>query len=180
MSPKYSRTWRMASPSARVTTDAAKLQAFPGQCRIRVARAQPAVRVKQLESGFVAGRQRCYDALPEFEALRDRAKEILDHTLDNLDAYLLEYEARVLESGGLVHWASTPEEAREIVIRICRDAEAKTVIRGKSMIGEECDINEALEVAKRFSVPDAVSFINGVLDAVCTSMEEPRRSDSGH
>jgi len=32
-------------------------------------------------------------------------------------------------------------------------------------------INEALEVAKRFSAPDAVSFINGVLDAVCTSIE---------
>ena len=32
-------------------------------------------------------------------------------------------------------------------------------------------INEALEVAKRFSAPDAVSFINGVLDAVCASIE---------
>ena len=109
--------------------------------------------LKQLESGFVAGRQRCYDALPEFEALRDRAKEVLDHTLDNLDAYLLEYEARVLESGGLVHWASTPEEAREIVVRICRDAEARSVIRGKSMIGEEIGINDALE-ANGFEVTE--------------------------
>ena len=32
-------------------------------------------------------------------------------------------------------------------------------------------INEALEVTKRFSAPDAVSFVNGVLDAVCTSLE---------
>ena len=32
-------------------------------------------------------------------------------------------------------------------------------------------INEALEVAKRFSAPDAVSFINGVLDAVCNKIE---------
>jgi len=103
--------------------------------------------LKQLELGFVAGRQRCYEALPEFESLRDRAKDILDHTLENLDAYLLEYEARVLESGGKLHWASTPAEAREIVIRICRDAEAKTVIRGKSMVGEEIGINDALEAA---------------------------------
>lgn len=28
-------------------------------------------------------------------------------------------------------------------------------------------INEALEVAKRFSSPEAVEFVNGVLDAVC-------------
>jgi N utilization substance protein B len=32
-------------------------------------------------------------------------------------------------------------------------------------------INEALEVTKRFSAPDAVSFVNGVLDAVCSSLE---------
>ncbi len=103
--------------------------------------------LKQLEAGFVAGRQACYEALPEFESLRDRAKDILDDTLDNLDAYLLEYEARVIESGGQVHWASTPDEARDIVIRICRDAEARTVIRGKSMVGEEIGINDALEAA---------------------------------
>ena len=103
--------------------------------------------LKQLELGFVAGRARCYDALPEFEALRDRAESVLNHTLENLDAYLLEYEARVIEAGGQVHWAATPEEAREIVIGICRDAEAKSVIRGKSMIGEEIGINDALEGA---------------------------------
>ena len=32
-------------------------------------------------------------------------------------------------------------------------------------------IDEALSVVKRFSTPDAVSFVNGVLDAVCTSLE---------
>jgi L-lactate dehydrogenase complex protein LldF len=103
--------------------------------------------LKQLELGFVAGRRRCYDALPEFEALRERAREVLDHTLENLDAYLLEYEARVTESGGRVHWARTPAEARDIVVGICRDAEARGVIRGKSMIGEEIGVNEALEAA---------------------------------
>jgi len=37
-------------------------------------------------------------------------------------------------------------------------------------------INEALEVTKRFSAPDAVSFVNGVLDAVCTSIEGASKS----
>ena len=103
--------------------------------------------LKQLELGFVAGRASCYNNLPEFEALRDRAESVLNHTLENLDAYLLEYETRVIEAGGRVHWAATPEEAREIVIGICRDADAKSVIRGKSMIGEEIGINDALEGA---------------------------------
>jgi len=103
--------------------------------------------LKQLELGFVAGRARCYADLPEFESLRDRAEEVLDHTLENLDHYLCEYEARVVESGGHVHWAGTPAEAREIVLRICRAAQAKSVIRGKSMVGEEIGINHALESA---------------------------------
>ncbi|MDH3219075.1 MAG: LutB/LldF family L-lactate oxidation iron-sulfur protein [Gammaproteobacteria bacterium] len=115
------------------------------EAALREPRLQAAL--KQLELGFVAGRQRCYEALPEFESLRDRARDILDHTLENLDAYLLEYESRVIASGGQVHWASTPQQARAIVIDICRAAKARTVIRGKSMVGEEIGINDALEAA---------------------------------
>jgi N utilization substance protein B len=37
-------------------------------------------------------------------------------------------------------------------------------------------INEALEVAKRFSGPEAVQFINGILDAVRSSIEAPEAS----
>ena len=37
-------------------------------------------------------------------------------------------------------------------------------------------INEALEIAKRFSAPDAVSFVNGVLDAVCANIEATSES----
>lgn len=37
-------------------------------------------------------------------------------------------------------------------------------------------INEALEVTKRFSSPDAVQFVNGVLDAVRSSLEAPEAS----
>ena len=37
-------------------------------------------------------------------------------------------------------------------------------------------INEALEVTKRFSSPDAVQFVNGVLDAVRVSIEAPEAS----
>jgi N utilization substance protein B len=37
-------------------------------------------------------------------------------------------------------------------------------------------INEALEVTKKFSGPDAVQFVNGVLDAVSASIEAPEAS----
>jgi L-lactate dehydrogenase complex protein LldF len=44
----------------------------------------------------------------------------------------------------VVHWAETAEDARRIVLEICRKAGAKTVNKGKTMISEECWINDWL------------------------------------
>ncbi len=43
-----------------------------------------------------------------------------------------------------MHWAETAEDARRIVLEICRAAGAKTVNKGKTMISEECGINDWL------------------------------------
>ncbi len=94
--------------------------------------------------GFVSKRAEARARLPEFDDLRDRARDMKNHTLAHLDLYLEEYEARVIESGGHVHWAETAEDARRIVLDICRKAGAKTVNKGKSMISEECGINDFL------------------------------------
>ncbi len=99
------------------------------------------------KGGFQEKRRNAVDALPEFEALRQTARELKEHTLHNLDFYLERYEQAVTASGGQVHWASTTDEAREIILKICRDAGAKRVTKGKSMVGEEMGINEALERA---------------------------------
>ncbi len=101
--------------------------------------------LEKAQDGFVGKRARTIDKLPEFEGLRDQGKTIRDHVLANLDFYLERYEAAVLESGGQVHWAESPAEARDIVREICRRAGARLVIKGKSMISEEIALNEALE-----------------------------------
>ncbi len=84
-------------------------------------------------------------ALPEFEQLRDIGRDIKNHTLAHLDFYLEAWESKVLASGGHVHWASTAEDARDAVLKICRAAGARTVTKGKSMVSEELAINEHLE-----------------------------------
>lgn len=94
---------------------------------------------------FIARRAAARDALPEFEQLRDVARDIKNHTLANLDFYLEEYEARLTAAGGKLHWCSDAEEARAAVLQICQDAGARTVTKGKSMISEELDINHHLE-----------------------------------
>jgi L-lactate dehydrogenase complex protein LldF len=98
-----------------------------------------------MQSGFPERRRLAVKRLPEFESLREIGKLIKDHTLEHLDFYLELFEAKVLASGGQVHWARTPEEARAAVLEICRSVDAKIVTKGKSMIAEEIGLNEYLE-----------------------------------
>ncbi len=94
---------------------------------------------------FPASRAAAVANLPEFEQLRDIGRDIKNHTLANLDFYLETWERNVLNAGGHVHWASTADDARKIVLDICQAEGAKTVTKGKSMISEELAINEHLE-----------------------------------
>jgi L-lactate dehydrogenase complex protein LldF len=98
-----------------------------------------------VKQGFIDKRQQAAAKLPEFEALRDSARDIKNHTLEHLDLYLEAYEEKVKASGGHVHFARNAEEARAVILRICRDAGARTVTKGKSMISEEIGINYHLE-----------------------------------
>jgi len=95
--------------------------------------------------GFIAKRAAAAARLPEFEALRDSARDIKAYTLAHLDLYLEAYEKKVTGSGGVVHYARTAEAANEIVLGICRRHGATRVVKGKTMIGEEIGVNAALE-----------------------------------
>ena len=100
-----------------------------------------------VRQGFIDKRAAVAAKLPEFEALRDSARDIKNHTLANLDLYLEKWENKVQDAGGHVHWARTAEEARQAIVEICRKAGAKTVTKGKSMISEEINLNAAIEAA---------------------------------
>ena len=97
-----------------------------------------------LETNFIGRRKQVADKLPEFDALRDAARDIKNHTLAYLDLYLEEYERRVIAQGGHVHYAVTAADARSIILDICRAADAKLVTKGKSMIAEEVDLDDFL------------------------------------
>nr|WP_302474273.1 LutB/LldF family L-lactate oxidation iron-sulfur protein [Roseococcus sp. MDT2-1-1] len=97
------------------------------------------------KGGFLSKRGAAVAGLPEFERLRDIGRDIKNHTLQHLDFYLEEYEAKVQGAGGHVHWCHTADDARRAVLEICRRAGARTVTKGKSMISEELGINDHLE-----------------------------------
>ena len=81
-----------------------------------------------LKGGLLEKRRVAFEQLPEHDPIRNRAREIKDHTLAHLDYYLEQFETNVKQNGGHVHWASTPDEAADIVVEICREAGAKRVI----------------------------------------------------
>jgi L-lactate dehydrogenase complex protein LldF len=103
--------------------------------------------LQHVRGNFVEKRAAAAVRLPEFEALRDSARDIKDHALAHLDLYIEAYEAKVLAAGGHVHYAATGGAAIDIILKLCRDRGAKSVTKGKSMIAEEIGLNAALEAA---------------------------------
>ncbi|MBX9617522.1 MAG: iron-sulfur cluster-binding protein [Hyphomicrobiales bacterium] len=100
-----------------------------------------------VEAGFIGKRKAAADRLPEFDELRANARDIKNHTLAHLDLYLEAYEANLTAAGGILHFARNSEEARSVVLDICKRVGARTVTKGKSMISEEINLNEALSAA---------------------------------
>lgn len=80
-------------------------------------------------------------------AIRELAAKIKDHTLQNLDRYLQQLVENVQKNGGQVHFAETGEQANEIITGIARDVGAKLIVKSKSMVSEEIELNHEIEKA---------------------------------
>ncbi|TNE33328.1 MAG: iron-sulfur cluster-binding protein [Alphaproteobacteria bacterium] len=99
----------------------------------------------KVKTGFPVNRAKAVSELPEFDDLRDAARDLKNHILAHLDFYLETFEEQVTLQGGQVHWCSSYAEARDAVLKICEAANARTVTKGKSMITEEMSLNSFLE-----------------------------------
>jgi len=121
--------------------------AFKSAAEAALSDAQLQASLRGLDSKFVAERARAVAELPGFEALRDAGAEITDHSLSHLDLYLERFQEEVAAAGGQLHFAEDAAQARETVVGLCRAAGAGSVVKSKSMIGEEAGINAALEAA---------------------------------
>jgi L-lactate dehydrogenase complex protein LldF len=83
--------------------------------------------------------------LPEWEQLRERASQIKSNVLSNLHEYLTAFEAHATSNGINIHWAETPEEHNKIVHAIINKHKATKIVKSKSMLTEECHLNEYLQ-----------------------------------
>ena len=103
--------------------------------------------LRGLYSGFSKARERAGEATPGWEEMRTRAQAVKTHTIANLDYYLEQVEARVTESGGNVFFAQDGEAASRYILDLVRREGVRSVIKGKSMLSEEMDLNSQLAAA---------------------------------
>jgi L-lactate dehydrogenase complex protein LldF len=86
-------------------------------------------------------------AFNNWESARQAAAEIKYEAINHLDEHLVTLVEKLESRGTKVHWASTATQARDIMLQIIRDKNAKSVIKSKAMTAEEIHLNDALEKA---------------------------------
>ena len=97
---------------------------------------------------FTAGRGHAVAAVgEEWQDLRDRARQIKEHAVANLDKYLDEFSNNVERLGGKVFWARDAEEANQYITDLARQRGVKLAVKSKSMMTEEVELNRAFAAA---------------------------------
>jgi L-lactate dehydrogenase complex protein LldF len=76
---------------------------------------------------------------------RKRAYSIKHRVINNLDGYLIEFAANFEKNGGKIIWAQDSQEAVKEILDILINAEAKCVVKSKSMTTEEIELNHTIE-----------------------------------
>ncbi|HQT63534.1 MAG: iron-sulfur cluster-binding protein [Acidocella sp. 20-57-95] len=123
------------------------MSAFQGRVSSALADATLKIAIDRTTNTARTKRAAAIGAWPEFAEARELGRDIKDHVIANLEYYLTQFEANAIKTGAKVHWARTGQEACEIVVGICKAANAKSVTRSKSMLGEEIGLPHALEAA---------------------------------
>lgn len=98
-------------------------------------------------------RDKAVNAVPEWELLREKASQIKLHTLAHLAEYLEQFERNATQRGVQVHWAATADDHNRIVLEILQQHSVTKVVKSKSMLTEECELNPYLE-ANQIEVVD--------------------------
>ena len=94
--------------------------------------------------GVRSRRDNMAQELPEWENLREAASLIKKHTVTHLADYLEMFADNAARNGVNVHWAKDADEYNAIVLGILGDHGVKKVVKSKSMLTEECGLNDSL------------------------------------
>lgn len=87
------------------------------------------------------------DAVPYFQEWREAAHQIKRYAIANLDKLLVEFERNIAARGATVLWAGNAAEANQHLLDIAREHQVKSVVKSKSMVSEELELNQVFQAA---------------------------------
>jgi L-lactate dehydrogenase complex protein LldF len=103
--------------------------------------------LRKIQGKFVAKRRESLLELDDFEGTREAARAIRQRALDDLDVWLGIFERNATARGAVVLWAETPAEINAHVLDIARRHGVRKIIKSKSMVSEESELDRAVEKA---------------------------------
>ena len=120
---------------------------FKERAHANMANAQLQRNLRKIEGKFVAKRRASLVELDDFEATREAGRAIRQRALDSLDVWLEIFERNATARGATVLWAETPAEINAHVLEIARRHDVRKIIKSKSMVSEESELDRAIEAA---------------------------------
>ena len=94
---------------------------------------------------FILKRKAIFPDETETEQLRTLGNAIKQRALSRLPELLEQLEEKCTQNGIQVHWAETISEANQQVLDIMRSHGATRLVKGKSMVSEEMELNAFLQ-----------------------------------
>jgi L-lactate dehydrogenase complex protein LldF len=127
----------MSTPAVQFMQDARRLSADLRHRRI----------IQTAMGNYEVARDQRKTAFQDWQGARQMAAETKWEAVNHLDRHLEQFARNVEVRGAKVHWASTGQQACDLILGILRAKNARVVVKSKAMTSEEIHLNEAMETA---------------------------------
>ncbi len=102
-------------------------------------------RIQSAMTKYYAARYPRQAIFRDWQEGRQTAAETKWAGINELDKHLAEFEKNAVSRGTSVHWTSTSEQARQVIVDIIRRHNAQRIVKSKVMTSEEIHLNQLLE-----------------------------------
>ncbi len=130
--------------------------------------------VKANTQTFNAGRYESVADLEAYEELKGQARAIKEDAIERLPELVAQVTRAVEANGGTVYLAEDAADANRYITSVAEDANAETLVKSKTMTGEEIEVNDALaDVGVDVYETDLGEFVIQVADEAPSHLVGP-------
>ena len=101
--------------------------------------------IKSAMATLVSKRKAIFSDADDIDQLRTLGNALKKKALSQLPQLLVQLEEKCTQNGIQVHWAETAAEANQQVLDIMKSHGATRLVKGKSMVSEEMELNAFLQ-----------------------------------